>query len=123
MSPCTDGTLTTATATLPLKPCYAAHGTRSAYENARAEAIRGELFAMLGPECAGCGVDLHGVSWEFNHLYRRDWKPRTLSRYRRNKRYLQEAMEGLGDLRCPECNKAYRPVERPDPTATSEGPF
>jgi hypothetical protein len=87
--------------------------TRSAYENMLAERIRGELFAMLGPTCAGCECDLHGIAWEFNHLYRREWSPRKLSRYRRNARYLREAQAGLGDLRCPACNREYRPVQAP----------
>lgn len=91
----------------------ATYPTRSTYENALAERFRAELFTMLGPECGLCGTDLHGVAWELNHLFRRSWQPRKLSRYRRNKRYLQEAQQGWCNLLCPECNRTYRPKELP----------
>ncbi len=108
-----------------MTPAYLKHGTRSAYENHRAECIRAELFELLGPTCGLCATDLHGVAWELNHLFKRDWQPRKLSRYRRNKRYLQEARNGWCDLLCPECNRVYRPkLPPPEPTPpTTECPF
>lgn len=101
---------------------YLHYPTNSAWQSARADVVRGWLFEMLGPECAGCGCSLVGIAWEVNHLYGRDWKPSRLSRYKRSLRYWREAQEGLVDLRCPPCNNVYRPVPLPSPPAT-ECPF
>lgn len=94
--------------------------TKSAYYSARADVLRGKLFEALGPACAECGCSLDGIPWEVNHIYRREWQPRKLSKYRRNLRYWREAQEGLVNLMCRECNLAYRP--KPGPVVSCD-PF
>ena len=81
--------------------------TRSAYENMLAERIRSQLLDMLGRSCEFCGET---GQLEINHLTPREWKPRKLSRYRRHKRYLQEAKAGILNVLCKHCNASYRPV-------------
>lgn len=95
---------------------------RSAYETARADLFRQQLFEMLGPECGLCGEPLEGLPWEVNHIYPREWKPSKLSKYRRNLRYLKEARDGLVNLCCKACNAAYRPGRAGTPPAPLE-PF
>lgn len=98
--------------------------TLSAYRMQLADRWRARLFELLGPVCAECGTDLNGVAWEVNHIYRRDWVPRTYNRYRRNLRYWREAQEGLVNLTCKECNLHYRPRELPPVRLSrSEDPY
>ena len=103
---------------------FGGFATLSAYRSARAGVIREHLFEMLGPVCAECGCDLTTTAWEVNHVYRRDWKPRKLSRYRRHLRYLREAKVGDVNLLCSDCNQVYRPKPRPQlAAAQSADPF
>lgn len=98
--------------------------SESAYQSYRARQIRQELFEMLGPWCAECGADLRERAWEVNHIYRREWKPRELSYYRRQLRYMREAREGLVNLMCDTpCNASYRPLPRPTQETSSNNPF
>ena len=88
-----------------------------------ADQVRTRLFELLGPTCGLCGCDLHGVAWEVNHLYRRDWVPRKRNRYDRNLRYWKEAQQGLVNVLCPDCNCIYRPVPMPEVRDTVADPF
>lgn len=100
-----------------------AYPRESAYRNMLADRLRGKLFELLGPECAECGCDLMGVAWEVNHIHGRDWKPREVSRYRRNLRYWREAREGLVNLLCPACNSIYKPRPKPEAVEAGVEPF
>jgi 5-methylcytosine-specific restriction endonuclease McrA len=86
---------------------YTGFETQSAWESARADKLRAKLFELLGRCCAECGDTFQ---LEVNHIYRRDWQPRKLSKYRRNLRYLREAKEQLVNLLCRSCNASYRPL-------------
>lgn len=101
---------------------YGGYPTRSAYESALATRLRKALFELLGPMCGQCGCDLRTQAWEVNHLVRREWQPRKLSFYRRQKRYWQEAQEGLVEVACAECNASFRPP-LPEVVREGEAPF
>lgn len=101
------------TASKTPKSRYRGFATNSGWQSARAGKLREQLFELLGPRCAECDCDLHGVPWEVNHIYPRAWQPRKLSYYRRTLRYLQEAMSGEVNLLCPECNQTYKTIPRP----------
>lgn len=81
---------------------------------------RSLIFSIYGPACARCGIDLSEIAWECNHIFGRRWsKPaRKVSSYQRNLRYLHEAMQGLIEVTCPECNAAYRPPHNAQPPPT-----
>lgn len=99
--------------------------TRSAYESALADKWRDRIFDVIGRQCEQCGED---IGLEVNHVYRRSWVVRKLSKYRRAKRYWQELQAGvpLTPL-CAACNKVYKPLPAPAPAqqapATTMQPF
>lgn len=100
--------------------------TPSAYRNTLlADRIRAELFDMLGCSCQWINEDgsFCGSTdqLQINHLFRREWRPRKLSRYRRNLRYRKEAKAGLLNVLCKQHNEVYRPL--PMPTASHTDPF
>lgn len=95
----------------------------SAYRMALADRVRARLFEQLGPECAECGCDLRECAWEVNHIYRREWRIRTLNRYRRHLRYQREAAQGLINLLCQPCNSVYRPMPMPKQRVRRADPF
>lgn len=86
----------------------------------RANEIKAELISLLGGQCEGCSTT---TDLEFNHIYGRNWKVRSLTRYRRMLRYRKEAALNLIDLRCEECNRAYRPVQMPSAASAVMEPF
>lgn len=63
---------------------------------------RAKLIRELGGRCAECGVE---VDLEFHHKNGRIWVARKTSRWRRIKRYEEEAYLGLIELLCADCNK------------------
>lgn len=105
---------------------YRGFRSNSAYQSTRASVIRQQLFELLGPRCAECGCDLHGIAWQVNHIWQRAWQPNKLCYYRRNLRYLAEALAGDVNLLCPDCNRRYRPLPRSAKLAcspTTDQPF
>ena len=96
---------------MPMTFPNAKWGSKSAYQSARADTIRRMIFAIIGQECEECG-ERHGL--EVNHVYKRTWKPKKLSKYRRALRYWRELKAGvpLTPL-CRSCNTQYRPLEWP----------
>lgn len=95
-----------------MKPCHEAAGGESAYQSARADAIRAIIFEVIGQKCATCGAT---SPLEVNHVFKRDWNPKRLSKYRRNLRYLRELRAGVPlTCLCAACNKEYRPKPWPE---------
>lgn len=92
----------------------------SAHRMELANKIQSALHDELGGQCALCG-ETHDL--EFNHIYKRDWKPSKLNRYRRMLRYRREAKEGLISLLCSDCNKRYRPLPRESAVPAADSPF
>ena len=74
---------------------------------AYAKKIRARLIAQLGGKCFRCGQE-DPDKLEFDHIFGRDYDPRTLSYSARLKRYERESELGLLRLACGDCNKAVR---------------
>ena len=85
--------------------------TPSAYRMRLADQVRDRIFAIIGQECEECG---ERVGLEVNHVYRRDWTPRKVNRYRRALRYWRELQAGVAlTPLCRSCNSTYRPLPHP----------
>lgn len=78
---------------------------------------------QIEPFCFGCKANAADLSepLEINHLYGKPYISRERNAYRRALAYWREYWNGIEaglpelDLRCPDCNKRYRPAPRPDP--------
>lgn len=81
---------------------------------------RDRIFDIIGRECAQCGET---TGLEVNHIYGRDYQPKRMSHYNRQRRYLKDALAGEVNALCRECNAAYRPVRRPVEVNAANCPF
>jgi hypothetical protein len=75
---------------------------------------RAVIFEMLGHQCALAEVDGESCDGplEIDHPHGRDWQPRKVSSYNRNRRYLREAQDGLVRLLCRHHNASVKPRPR-----------
>lgn len=78
----------------------------------RAKTLRRIILAAFANRCVKCGATR---KLQINHLYGRDWHPRRVAYYYRWLRYYHEFLLHLIDVRCPKCNRAYKPLPPPDP--------
>ena len=72
----------------------------------------------LTPQCMGCGLVINTL--EINHLWAdKGYVARVMGAYRLALAYWREYWAGAErgwpehDLRCPDCNRRYRPLPRP----------
>lgn len=95
---------------------YKGYPTNSAWQSARAQLLRSQIFDILGRKCALCG-DEHGP-FEVNHVYKREWSASHLSVYKRTLKYWKDVKRGLCNTLCVSCNsnwRGYKPMSEAPP--------
>ena len=75
---------------------------------------REAIFDLIGRQCAMHDVDGEACDGplEVDHPLGRDWVPRKVGSYERNRRYLKEALDGLLRPLCKHHNETIRPRAR-----------
>lgn len=78
------------------------------------QSTRDAIFDIIGRRCALHDVDGEACDGplQVDHPYGRDWVPREVDSYQRNRRYLREALAGLLRPLCRYHNETVRPRAR-----------
>lgn len=89
---------------------------------------RNKIFELIGDTCALAEEDGEHCDGplEVDHFAGRDWVPKKVSSYQRNRRYLKEALEGKVRALCKWHNKRVRPKRNTtaeDQPVTTMQPF